>query len=206
MIARLALAGALCASPASACTAIILALDVSNSIDAGEYRQMREGIAAALVDPAIIEAATGGDYRLAVFEWANGQQVTLGWSPIGSEAELRAAAGAILAAPRAKLGGATGTGEAMRFGVALGEATECADIKLNVVSDGEHNHGVGPGSVRDGLTTFRTQINGVAIGTDGSFLRDRVIYGSGSFVEVADDFDGFERAMVRKLGREIVGS
>lgn len=185
------------------CVAIILAIDVSTSVKPADFRHMREGVAAALASPEIIEAAAGGDYRIAMFDWAQRQAMALDWTPINSEAELRAAAAAVLAAPRVSLGNNTATGEAMQYGVALGEATECADVRLNIISDGENNAGADPTIVRDGLTTWRTQINGVAIGDGGDFLRDRVIYGSGAFVEIADDFAGFREAMIRKLGREM---
>ena len=69
---RLTLVAALlCPAMAQACeTALVLTIDVSNSIDPGEYRVQADGMADALQDPEIIEAMVQGEVAIAVVQWS----------------------------------------------------------------------------------------------------------------------------------------
>jgi hypothetical protein len=114
----------------------------------------------------------------------------------------------------------TALGTAMLFGAnLLSSQTGCWTRTLDISGDGKSNTGPPPKSLSDqsfqGLT-----INGLVIGADpldhgdnrqaeigelSSYYNAYVIHGPSSFVEVALGFEDFERAMVRKLMRELEG-
>ena len=106
------------ALPARACdTALLLAIDVSGSIDAADYRLQAEGLAAALADPAVTEALVEGQVALAVLQWsgAGQQELSLSWQRMLAPADVARfanRAAAMPPAPRAKgrLAGSSSTG------------------------------------------------------------------------------------------------
>lgn len=86
-------------------TALVLAVDSSGSIDETEFRLQREGIAAALTSPRVLQAVAGGAFgRLAVayVEWGSpgGAETVVGWAFVTDRASAEAAAAAIVSAPR----------------------------------------------------------------------------------------------------------
>ncbi len=81
-------------------TALILAVDVSNSVDAGRYRLQMEGIARSLEDPAVISTITSGPQGailLAVVEWADTAALTMPWTVIRSRDDAVATAALVRA-------------------------------------------------------------------------------------------------------------
>ena len=70
-----------CAAPACE-TALLLAMDVSNSVDVAEYRIQAEGLAFALTDPLIAEILVQDRVAIAVMQWAGEerQQLSIGWT------------------------------------------------------------------------------------------------------------------------------
>lgn len=194
------------ALPAQAsCIAISFGLDVSGSVNGTERQQMRQGLAAALTRPEIIEQFGAGAYSLQIFEYADAQSIVVDWTMINGPADLEAAAAAVLSQG---VGGAgTQTGEAMLFGLNQFGRSGCGEIRLNIVSDGDSPTGTPPHFVRQQFEAdWRYGVNAIAIGPMGAgFLEANVVFGSGAFVEVATGFDAFEEAVSRKLGRELVG-
>ena len=78
----LALGCALWPAMAGACdTALVLAMDVSNSVDEAEYRLQVDGLADALTDPVVAEAVLSGQVAIAVLQWSDSRQqvVTQPW-------------------------------------------------------------------------------------------------------------------------------
>jgi len=70
---------------AQACdTALLLSIDVSNSVDVAEYRLQVDGMAAALEDPEIVEAMVRGDVAIAVMQWSgeDKQRISIPWRQI----------------------------------------------------------------------------------------------------------------------------
>ena len=87
----------LLAAPASACRlALVLALDVSSSVDATEDRLQRAGLAAALIDPDVLAAIVNDPtpVALAVFEWSGrfAQAEVLDWTLLNTPVDVIAAA------------------------------------------------------------------------------------------------------------------
>ena len=99
-------------------------------------------------------------------------------------------------------------GYALLFGGrSLAERGDCERRTLDVSGDGTNNDGIAPELARREDALAGITINGLVIGANvatlGRYYQQFVIQGQGAFVEVAQDYDGFERAMRRKLLREL---
>jgi hypothetical protein len=198
--------------------ALILAVDVSPSVDAKEALLQRHGYVDAFRDPAILRAIRAGHHgRIAVtyVEWAGyGQQdVTVAWTVIADATD--AAAFADKLEKRAILRG-TGTSISSMLEAAgkMFAASTWAGARwvLDVSGDGPNNLGLGINGPRAQLLAHGVTINGLAILSDGSKLADLdryfaecVIGGSGAFVVAAHGFESFAGAVRRKLLTEIAG-
>ncbi|NNU81948.1 DUF1194 domain-containing protein [Halovulum dunhuangense] len=211
----LALALSLLAAPASAeCrVALSLALDVSSSVDAGEYRLQLEGLAGALEDGAVRAAifqVPGATIALQVYEWSGRAQQALiaDWAEIRTPADLDRLAASLRGHGRSFSGGSTGLGPALEFGRRqLGRAPDCTRDKIDVSGDGRGNDGIPPQQLYSRTDFGDITVNGLAIESDdaelGRYYRFFVMRGSGAFVEVARDFDDYAQAIRRKLIREL---
>ena len=83
---------------------LVLAADVSRSIDADKYELQRKGYAAAMSDPEVLRAIASGPHgRIAVafVEWAGSgsQKLVIPWTAVGDAAEARAFGAAVAGAP-----------------------------------------------------------------------------------------------------------
>ncbi len=107
----------------------------------------------------------------------------------------------------------TGIGGAIEFGVrSIAEnAFEGRLLKIDVSGDGRNNIGVPPSLPRQAADALGIVINGLPILTYtdvasydlDTYYREKIIHGPGAFVEIADDYDDFARAFLRKLRREL---
>lgn len=193
--------------------ALSLGLDVSSSVDAREYRLQTEGLAAALMAPEVREAflATPGEpVMLHVFEWSGWQQqvVRQDWTPILAPQDLDRVAAGLAAQERSFDLYPTAVGFAMLYGArALEAQAGCRERKLDLSGDGTNNDGVAPEVARRDHPMQGITVNGLVIGANvatlGRYYRRFVIQGPGAFVEEAGDYADFERAMRRKLLREL---
>jgi len=197
-------------APARACeTALLLAADVSNSIDPGEYRIQVEGMAAALRDPDIVEAMVRGRNAIAIMQWSGTgmQAMAIPWRRIASPADMERLADEVGAMPRAFVGANTAIGEALRAGVAevRGQA-DCARLIIDVSGDGPDNAGTGIDAARRLAERSGVTVNGLAIDGIGAAITayyDRRLVTSDGFVETARGFTDFARAIRAKIRREI---
>jgi Ca-activated chloride channel homolog len=209
---RLALLVCLVALPARACeTALILSIDVSGSIDVGDYRLQTEGLAAALADPEIAEALVRGQVALSVVQWSGlaEQALVLPWQRmLDPGAVARFADGAALM-PRAYRGSDTAVGQAIRF--ALGQFAAVADCKRRVIDisgDGQENAGFTDAKARSEAVAAGVMINAIAIEDPGqafpitSYYRGWVIT-PGGFVVSARGLQDYAAALRIKLLREL---
>ncbi len=84
-------------------------------------------------------------------------------------------------------------------------------MKIDVSGDGRNNIGVPPSLPRQAADALGIVINGLPILTYtdvasydlDTYYREKIIHGPGAFVEIADDYDDFARAFLRKLRREL---
>lgn len=215
---RLALAlCCLAAAPAQACRlALLLAIDVSSSVDAAEDALQRGGLAAALIAPEV-EAAFFADpepVALAVYEWSGryNQEVILDWVLIRHRAALLFAAEKVASSRRSHNEFPTAMGYALGFGAGLLErAPECLAQTLDMAGDGQNNEGFGPRAAYREFPFDRVTVNGLVVNAADfeaetgliAFYQREVLHGPGAFMEVAQGFEDYERAMRRKLEREL---
>ena len=206
---------------------LILAADVSRSIDDQEFTLQRKGYAAALTDPRVLRAIVGGpNHAIAVtfIEWsgASDQNVVVDWTVIRDEEAAGGVAATILSAPRSFLG-RTSISAAIDFAVQrLATAPDRADKRvIDVSGDGTNNAGRSITEARDEAVAAGVTINGLAIintksspgyafhtqppGGLPKYYEENVIGGPGAFLIHIDNFDSFSEAITRKLVSEIAG-
>lgn len=213
-LALAALACGVAAPVAAQCRlALLLALDISSSVDAAEDLLQREGLAAALTAPEIVEvilAIPSQPVALAVFEWSGRyqQDMTLPWTLLTSREEVFAAAQTVAASQRRYAEFPTALGFAIGHAASVfEEAPLCAAQTLDISGDGRNNDGFGPRLAYENFPLESVTVNGLVIGGQdeglAAYYTREVIKGPGSFVEQAVNFDDYERAMRRKLLREL---
>ncbi|HZZ60185.1 MAG TPA: DUF1194 domain-containing protein [Roseiarcus sp.] len=216
--------------PVGVDAAIVLAADVSRSIDDGEFALERRGYAEAIQSPKFIDAISTGPHgavALAYVEWAGAdeQKLVVGWTVIRDAGDARAFAARLSAASRSFVG-RTAIGSAIDFAFAQFASTPFATERriIDVSGDGTSNQGRLVTAARDAAVEAGATINGLTIfnrraaamggylalhtnppGGLAQYYRDNVIGGTGAFVVPIDDFASFGDAIVRKLVNEIAG-
>ena len=198
----------------AAALALVLAVDVSESVSAGRYALQREGIARAFETPQLVEAiaAVPGGIQALVIEWSDPDKiaVTVGWTRIANRRSAAAFAAAVRATSRSS-SGLTAIGSAMLAAAAAFDhmPEPAAHRVIDISGDGMANFGVPPATARDALVGRGITINGLAILSEEPWLdeyyKKNVIGGPASFVTVAKDFESFAEAMLRKLVKEVAG-
>ncbi|MBW4710300.1 DUF1194 domain-containing protein [Roseobacter sp. YSTF-M11] len=209
----------LCAGAAEAADcrlALLLALDVSSSVDAAEDRLQRGGLVAALTAPEVRAAffAVEQPVALAVFEWSGryNQEVLLDWTLIDGPEALLLAAETLAASRRSHNDFPTAMGYALGYGAGmLKNGPPCLYKTLDMAGDGQNNEGFGPLAAYAEFPFAGVTVNGLVInGADYeaetgliAFYKSQVLHGPGAFIEIAQGFEDYERAMRRKLEREL---
>ena len=196
--------------------ALVLALDVSSSVDPTEDALQRGGVVAALTASEVAEAffATDQHVALAVYEWSgrDQQDILLDWTLIDGPHALLTAAETVAATRRGHADYPTAMGHALGFGVRLLEAAPpCARHTLDMAGDGQNNEGFGPQDAYNAYPFDEVTVNGLVVNAgdfEGElglipFYRAEVLHGRGAFLEIANGFADYERAMRRKLVREV---
>src|SRR5204863_1570108 len=204
---------------------LVLASDVSRSVDTRKFQLQREGYAAALSNPRVIEAIRSGpNGRIAIcfVEWsgATSQKLVIDWSIVSDLASARKIGDQMLELPRS-FADRTSISAGLEFSMSLLERApfEAPRRTIDVSGDGTNNSGRDIASVRDEVLARGVTINGLVIlsdtplpwnpehtnppgGLDG-YYRNNVVGGAGAFVMVADNHDSFGQAIVKKLIAEI---
>ncbi|MEO0761770.1 MAG: DUF1194 domain-containing protein [Pseudomonadota bacterium] len=211
MAAALVLPGQAAAS--SCKLALALGLDISSSVNEGEYRLQLDGLADALAHELVIEAILkpeGSHIAVVAYEWSGYAQQDLitGWTILDSAAAVHAYAARLKAHVRTYADFPTAVGKAVEYGARLFDtAPPCGRQTLDLSGDGENNDGVGPEVARaagllDGITINGLVILG-AFPDPATYYERQVIQGPGAFIAVARDFSDYRRVMLGKLLREI---
>ena len=201
-------------SAPAAAIALVLAVDVSESVSPERYVLQHDGIARAFETPRLVDAiaAAPGGIEALVLEWSDPDKIaiTVGWTRIANQVGASAFAGAVRATQRTSHG-LTAIGAAMlAAAAAFDHLPEPAAHKvIDVSGDGMANFGPQPAVVRDQLVAQGITINGLAILTEEPWLDDyyrhNVIGGPSGFCIVAANMDSFAEAMLKKLVQEIAG-
>jgi len=211
----LALSLALFAGPVAAQTcrlALLLALDVSASVDEAEHRIQRTGLAAALLAPEVLDPLLNGPgpVALAIYEWSGRFQQTVisDWRLVTSETQVLEIVEELQTTPRTAGEFPTAIGYAIGFAAQMfDEAPRCDFQTLDVAGDGQNNDGFPPALAYEHFPLDAVTVNGLAIGGASrqieAYFEAEIIRGPGSFVEHALNHQEFEDAMRRKLEREL---
>ncbi len=203
---------------------LVLAVDVSLSIDVAEAGLQREGYIRAFRDSEVVRAVRSGILgRIAVtyVEWAGPYQrrVVVGWTLVdGADTAAAFAAALELSAPGSAR--RTSISGAIDYALPLfaGNGFEGTRRVVDVSGDGPNNAGGLVTGARDRAVAAGFTVNGLPILDDSGgmyswynipdldlYFRDCVIGGPGAFLVVAEDFRDFARAVRRKLILEIAG-
>jgi hypothetical protein len=200
---------------------LVLAVDVSRSVDEEEARLQREGYREALSDPRVVDAITRGmigAVAVAYVEWAGieYQRLVLPWTRISNQREADGWAMGLAEAPRSSLSWTSISGAIDFSRRILAEAPfEGTRRVIDVSGDGVNNSGRPAELARDEAVAEGITINGLPIVNDrptfgrmppvpvDQYYADSVIGGPGAFLIVAEDFTVFASAVRRKLIREI---
>jgi Ca-activated chloride channel homolog len=209
---RAALIACLPIGPALACeTALVLSIDVSGSIDGGEYRLQTEGLAAAMSDPEVADALVRGQVALSVIQWSGTDQqaVVQPWARmLTPEAVIRFASDAA-ALRRAFYGSDTAVGQGLRFAAAqFAAVSDCRRKVIDVSGDGQENAGFTDSVARAEAMDLGLMINAIAIEDPGpafpitAYYR-RWIITPGGFVVTARGLQDYAETLRLKLLREL---
>jgi Protein of unknown function (DUF1194) len=206
---------------------LVLAADVSRSIDSQKFQLQREGYAAALANPRVLEAIRSGRQgRIGVLflEWSGfgNQKVVIDWTMIDGQATAQAFGDRLLESPRSYADRTSISGGIDAAVAQLARAPfEAGRRTIDVSGDGTNNSGRDVTHARDEAVALGININGLAIlsetplpwnpehtnppGGLQKYYRDNVIGGPGSFVLEAKDFSAFGEAIIKKMIAEIAG-
>jgi hypothetical protein len=209
---------------------LVLASDVSRSVDQAKFQLQREGYAAAISDKRVLEAITAGRHRriaVAFVEWSgvNAQRVVIDWTMIDGPDTARKFGDQLVELPRS-FAERTSISGGIDFSMALLARApyEAARKTIDVSGDGTNNSGRDVGLARNEAVAKGVTINGLVIlserpmtwnpehtnppGGLAHYYQTNVVGGPGAFVIVAENFNSFGQAIVKKLIAEIadVGS
>lgn len=206
--------------------ALILALDVSGSVNEVEYAQQLNGVAFALQSPSVknaLLADVGAPVDLAVFEWSsrNHQFVIQPWITLDSHAAIDQASLRIRSYQKKRAGLKTALSTALLFASDLFQTKQhCWRLKIDVSGDGKNNIGPELSQVYRLPAFSRITVNALVVGDPAPteskvsdtaekkaelqayFERD-VILGADAFAMIAHGYEDYARAMEEKLLREI---
>jgi hypothetical protein len=200
---------------------LVLAVDVSGSVDPVEARLQREGYLRALTDPGVIKAIKGAPLgRIAVtyVEWAGvgHYKIVVDWRVINSAASAKAFTDALQQAP-IETAHRTSISDAILFSMPRFDSNTYDGTRriIDISGDGANNYGKLVSEARDIAVAAGITINGLPILSNPTnslypttpdlhlYFRDCVIGGPGAFYVVANGFEDFARAVRRKLILEV---
>lgn len=230
--AALALAGFHALTIARAAEAVdlllVLAADVSRSVDATKFQLQRDGYAAAINDPRVLDAIRSGprgQIAICFVEWsgAGNQKLVIDWMIVRDSATAQQFGAQIVEAPRS-YADRTSISGGIEFAMSQFERApfESRRRTIDVSGDGTNNSGRDVTTARDEALAKNVTINGLVIlserplswnaehtnppGGLEAYFRDNVIGGQGAFVMVAANFQSFGQAIISKLIAEIAAA
>ncbi|WP_108815493.1 DUF1194 domain-containing protein [Loktanella sp. Alg231-35] len=204
--------------------ALVLALDVSGSVNEAEYNQQITGLVAALSDPdvrSLILFSTDAPVSLAIYEWSsrNHQYVIQPWISLDGPGALDRAITRIRSHQKVRAGLRTAMGTALEFGAAmLAQQSHCWQHTIDVSGDGKNNIGVTPQELYRAPVFAGITVNALVVGNPNNtssegtsltpqslkdYYETEVIHGPEAFAMIAYGYGDYARAMRRKLLREL---
>ena len=203
---------------------LVLAVDVSGSVDEVEGKLQRKGYVNAFRSPSVLRAIQSGRHKsiaVTYMEWAgfDSQRVVVGWKQIHDEASAEEFA-SLLSREPIGVGPYTSISGAIEFALPMFENNGFTSERrvIDISGDGPNNSGDYVTNARERAIRTGVTINGLPIINNRPspwgrmpmpnldlYYRKCVIGGRRSFLVVANDFKSFGRAIRRKLILEIVG-
>jgi len=202
---------------------LVLAVDVSYSMDMDELALQREGYAQAIVSKDFLQTLkTGPTGKIAVtyFEWAasTDQKIIIPWRVIDGPESADAVAAEIMKTP-VRRASRTSISGAINFAMPLFEQNQYRGLRrvIDISGDGPNNNGEPVTIARDAALEKGIVINGLPIMVKAPsystmdienldyYYEDCVIGGPGSFVVSIKDRDKFREAIHTKLVMEVAG-
>ena len=202
---------------------LVLAVDVSYSMDMDELAIQREGYAQAIVSKEFLQALkTGPNGKISVtyFEWAasSDQKIIIPWRVIDGPETADAVSEEILKTP-IRRASRTSISGAINFAMPLFDENPYRGLRrvIDISGDGPNNNGSPVTVARDAALEKGITINGLPIMVKEPsystmdidnldfYYEDCVIGGPGSFVVTIKDRDKFKEAIRTKLLLEIAG-
>ena len=190
-------------------TALLLSIDVSNSIDVGEYRLQTDGLADALRDPEIIDALVQGQVALAVVQWSglDRQELSIPWARMRNTIDVEVFSNRARVMERAFVMSDTAPAEAIMFSLAqFSDVRDCQRHIIDVSGDGTANAGTDVRQLRSEAEKRGVTINGIAIEGLGRAITtffERAIITADGFVITARGHREYPDAIRRKILREV---
>ena len=206
---------------------LILAVDISGSIDEVEAQQQREGYIAAIADPQVVDAIRSNQYgriALTYVEWAGAgqQRILIDWTVVDDLESAQAFSSALGEAPRIRAMW-TSISAAIDYVMPMfdGNGFDGTRRVIDISGDGPNNRGRSVAQARDEAIARGIIINGLPIMNDRPqpwtlptpnemaldlYYQDNVIGGPGAFVIAAESFAEFKTAILSKLIREIAAA
>ncbi|HXP75260.1 MAG TPA: DUF1194 domain-containing protein [Stellaceae bacterium] len=218
-LVALVIASALWAAPAwsrDVDLALVLAIDVSGSVNAERWELQRRGYEAAFNSPEVLQSITSGPHKaiaVTMVEWSGvrHQQQVVEWTVISDELSAATFASLMAEAPRV-YSDWTSISAALDFVIPLFKESGVTAGRniIDVSGDGVNNQGRPINDARDQALAQGIVINGLPIlseyeALDG-YYEEHVIGGAGAFMEVVKDYSSFGKAVLSKLVREIAGN
>lgn len=194
---------------------LVLLADTSGSITDEEFLFQRQSYAAALTDPAVIEAirtTETGRIAITYVEWAANQQTVVDWTVIDSAEAARAFADALLTPPRLAVGH-NAIGNALAEGARLVDANRITSPRQVIDFSGDstgNTTGIEIEAGRDIAVAAGVTVNALPIleTPDDPLLqeyKDRIIGGPGAFAIATVGRQDFVTSLRLKLVQEIAG-
>ena len=193
--------------------ALVVALDVSRSVDKYEYVLMRNGIGNAFLDDEVVQLIgwMPGGMMVTVTQWGGtGQQrQPIGWQRLSDRESIVDFVENLITIDRGYWMADTSVSEALLHADLMlqNQPVPCRRQVIDVSGDGISNAGPAVAPISVTVAARGTTINGLVV--DGArpdpvrYFLSEVIRGPMSFVEIANGYDDYERAMKRKLLREL---
>ncbi len=192
---------------------LILAVDVSGSINRQEFALQTEGTAAAFETPELAEAVMRqeGGILVTLTQWSGSsrQRQVTAWHKLTDPGSMADFAQAIRRGGRDWRNYSTAIGEALNHSLEVSRTApeRCQRQVIDVSGDGVSNEGRAPRAMADVLAGLGYTVNALVIRGDSPdpvpYYRKHVIAGPKAFIEIAKDFEDYPRAILRKLLKEI---
>lgn len=190
--------------------ALVLAVDVSGSVDSEEYRIQMDGLAEGLRDGVVAEALVRGKAQVMLIQWSGStrQEVSIPWVEIVDFSAVEALANRIQQVERPWRNYSTAIGQALLRAVAqFDDVPVCGRRVIDLSGDGTSNEGVSPTGLDTVLVQAKVTVNAIAIEESDadltSYFYENVIHGEGAFVATAESFADYPGRIRMKLLREV---